>query len=84
MHDYTNGKLPSSFDDIYRHNNEINNTYFTRQSNLYHVARTKSNSIDMLPLFNFPTTCNKWSHILNVNTTQSCLKSPYFWTVMLV
>ena len=22
MHDYTNGKLPSSFDDIYRRNNE--------------------------------------------------------------
>ena len=24
MHDYTNGKLPSSFDDVYRRNNEIN------------------------------------------------------------
>ena len=67
MHDYTNEKLPSSFDDIYRRNNEINSAYLTRQSNLYHVARTKSKSIDMLPLFNFPTTWNKWSHMLDVN-----------------
>jgi len=41
-------KLPSSFDDIYGHNNEINSAYHTRQSNWYHVARTKSKSIDML------------------------------------
>jgi hypothetical protein len=74
MYDYTNGKLPSSFDDIYRLNIEVNSSYHTRQSNLYHVARTKSKSIDMLPLFNFPTTWNKWSHIINVNTTRSCLK----------
>ena len=60
MHDYTNTKLPSSFEDIYRLNNEVNNSYLTRQSNLYHVARTKSKSIDILPLFNFPTTWNKW------------------------
>ena len=74
MHDYTNGKLPSSFEDIYRLNSEVNSAYLTRQSNLYYVARTKSKSIDMLPLFNFPTTWNKWSHILNVNTTRSCFK----------
>ena len=87
MYDYINGKLSSSFDDIYRRNNEINSVYLTRQLNLYHVARTKSKSIDMLPLFNFPTTWNKWSYILNVNTTRDhALKgssSPYFWTVML-
>jgi len=74
MYNYINGKLPSSFDDICRRNNEINSVYLTQQSNLYHVARTKSKYIDILPLFNFPTTWNKWSHILNVNTTRSCLK----------
>ena len=47
MNDYTNGKLPSSFHDIYRRNNEINSVYLTRQSNLYHVERTESKSIDM-------------------------------------
>jgi len=74
MHDYTNGKLPSSFEDIYRLNNEVNNAYLTRQSHLYHTTRTKSKSIDMLPLFNFPVTWNKWSLKLNMNSTRSCLK----------
>lgn len=74
MHDYTNRKLPSSFENMYRLNNEVNNAYLTRQSNLYHVARTKSKSIDMLPLYNFPIMWNKWSNLVNVNTTRSCFK----------
>jgi hypothetical protein len=75
MHDYANGKLPSSFEDMYLLNNEVNSAYLTRQSNLYHVARSKSKSIDILPLFNFPSTWNKWSLLLNLNTTRSCLKN---------
>jgi len=66
MHDYTNGKLPSSFDDIYCRNNETNIASISRQSNLYHVARNKSKSNDMLPLFKFPTTWNKWNQIFSI------------------
>ena len=75
IHYYTNQKLPSSFDDMYRRNNGVNSAYLTRQSNVYHVARTRSKSIDMIPVFTFPTTLNKWSHILNVNITGPSLKS---------
>jgi len=74
MHDYANNKLPSSFRDIYALNREVNDTYFTRQANLYYVKRTQSKAVDKYPKFNFPVLWNKWTRILDMTTTRANLK----------
>ena len=46
----------------------------TRQANLYHITRTKTKSIDKLPLINFPKIWNSWYTKLDVNSSRNVFK----------
>ena len=75
MHDYINGKLPTSFNNIYSLNNDVQTNYITRQSHLFSVARTKSRFVDKLPLFHFPVVWNKLVTNLNFACSKNVLKT---------
>ena len=50
MHDFANEKLPVSFKDVYKMNCNIHGIHETRQAHLFHIPRTKSRFVDILPL----------------------------------
>ena len=54
MHDYIHHKLPSSFDNTFKHNYEIQESYQTRQSNLLFIERSKSVFASQLPYLYIP------------------------------
>lgn len=68
MHDYKFNKLPVSFADNFNLNSE-SLCRVTRQSNLYHIARPRTNFSSKLPSYIFPTIWNK--QINNVKTFNS-------------
>ena len=53
MHTYVNNQLPISFDGIFKYNRDFRENRETRQSNLFHCARCRSNIAISLPLYNF-------------------------------
>ena len=74
MHDFANAKLPVSFKDVYKMNCNIHGIYETRQAHLLHIPRTKSRSVDRLPLYQFPEIWNNWHKQLNVYTSRCGLR----------
>jgi len=54
MHDYVCNKLPSSFDNIFKHNYEVQDSDQTGQSNLLFIAKFNSVFASKQPYFTFP------------------------------
>ena len=75
MHDYTHHKLPSSFDNTFKHNYEIQESHQTRQSNLLFIERSKSVFASQLPYYTFPIMWNKWITKIPECTSQNNLKN---------
>ena len=61
MYDYCHNKLPKSFNSTYKYNHEIQILQRTRQSDLIHISRCRSNFAQNLPLIKFPQIWNKWA-----------------------
>ena len=74
MYDFDNGKLPRSFDNVFRYNRDNQVAHQTRQSNLMHIARCNSNFSNRLPLYYLPRIWNAWSKKINSNITRSSYK----------
>ena len=64
MHKYINNMLPSSFNEIYKFNHEIQDYHRTRQSSQLNILRCDSEFARKLPLYNYPVVWNKWSEFL--------------------
>ena len=60
MHKYINNKLPSSFQNIFKLNHQVQINHNTRQANQMYISRCFSNFSEKLPLFEFPKIWNKW------------------------
>jgi hypothetical protein len=75
MHDYVCKKLPSSFDNIFRRNCEVQDSHQTRQSNLLFIEKCNSVFASKQPYFTFPVMWNKWNHIIPDSTSRNKLKS---------
>ncbi len=75
MHDYVCKKLPSSFDNTFKHNYEIQEAHQTRQSNLIFIERCNSVYASKLPYYTFPVMWNKWNLIITDFTSHNNLKS---------
>ena len=61
MYAYTNNRLPSSFSYIFPLTREIQESRWTRQSNLFYITRGVSNFSGSLPLYNLPRIWNEWT-----------------------
>ena len=75
MHDYIHHKLPSSFDNTFKHNYEIQESHQTRQSNLLFIERSKSVFASQLPYYTFPIMWNKWINKIPEYTSRNNLKN---------
>jgi len=74
MNKHKQNKLPSSFDNNFTYNHEIQNRFTTRLSHFY-IQRCHSTFARKLPLFEFPQKIgNKWSYCTHIFTSQSKLK----------
>ena len=62
MFDYLHNSLPESFDNMFIKNNQLPNSRTTRQSNLLHIATSRSNFASRLPKFTLPKLWNKWGN----------------------
>ena len=74
MLDYINKRLPRSFNSTFIFNHQIQSTRTTRQSNLLHITRCKSNFACKLPLYTFPHIWNKWSSMIAINVSLAQIK----------
>jgi hypothetical protein len=63
MFKYIKGKLPSSFNGIFPYNNEIQDRFQTRQSQLLYIKNYKTEFSGRFPIFKFPHIWNKWCKI---------------------
>lgn len=59
--DYRQHSLPKTFDHLLVLNRQLPNSRDTRQSELYHIPRSRTDFIAKLPLFTMPKIWNKWS-----------------------
>ena len=75
MHDYSHHKLPSSFDNTFKHNYEIQESHQTRQSNLLFIERSKFVFASQLPYYTFPIMWNKWINKIPECTSRNNLKN---------
>ena len=75
MYDYVANKLPPSFQNVYRNNQEIQATHQTRQANHIHIIRCSSTFSQKLPLYEFPHIWNKWTNKIPKNTSRSKYKN---------
>lgn len=75
MQKYRLHTLPRSFDNCYKRNCEIRNTdRESRQMNLLHIPRPRTNFSSKLPIHNFANIHNKWFQQYHENTTISSFK----------
>jgi len=77
MHDFINNKLPLSFQNMFILNADIQNTYQTRQSNMFHMPLSKSRFVDKLPLLKFPSVWNSFSEYNYINGSRKNLKRSF-------
>ena len=75
MYDFKNNKLPISFEYMFQTNESLPNSRHTRQSELYHIPRYKSDFCRRLPCHVLPNAWNHWSRDINHITSRSQLKS---------
>ena len=75
MHDYRTNTLPVSFNDNFTLNRQLPQPRLTRQSEQYHVARSRSQFVSRLPLFTIPLLWNKWESPSFSVSTKGQLKS---------
>ena len=64
MNDYSIGRLPVSFNNIFRSNHEVQDSYATRQREQMYIARCNSTFSSKLPLYSFPRKWNEWFEIV--------------------
>ena len=64
MNDYSIGRLPASFNNIFRSNHEVQDSYATRQREQMYIARCNSTFSSKLPLYSFPRKWNEWFEIV--------------------
>jgi len=74
MYDFTNNRLPHSFDNIFKYNREIREIRITHQADLLHVERGTSTFYQSLPLYSLSQMWNKWKRILPSETTRAIFK----------
>ena len=65
MYDYKNSLLPYSFNDTFILNRQLPNSRTTRQSEFYHLPKTRTDYISKFPLYTIPKIWNKWFNIVN-------------------
>ena len=74
MYDYLHNSLPESFDNMFIKNNQLPNARTTRQSNLLHLATSRSNFASRLPKFTLPKIWNKWGKQFPEDMSRSSVK----------
>jgi len=74
MHDFANGNLPRSFDNIFKYNRDMLTGYKTRQSNMTQIYRCYSYFSKHLPIYSIWHICNIWSKQIKQNITRTCFK----------
>ena len=74
MFDFTNHNLPSSFNDMFKFNRDIQQTHETRQSSQIYIPRALNKFVEQLPLFTLPNIWNSLIHTINIETTRSLFK----------
>ena len=76
MYDFINDSLPQSF----RHTFSLvsgNHTYDTRQNYLFNLPRTKSRSVDKLPLYHYPSVWNQNAAYINCQVSRYCFRRSF-------
>ena len=77
MHDYMNDKLPSSFQNSFTLNYDVQESYITRQSNMFNIPMTKSRFVDRLPLIQFPIIWNKHAKFHYSDMSEKAMKNSF-------
>ena len=73
--DYVQGRLPSSFNNVFLFNSDLNTEHRTRQSKLMHVPKGRTCFCAKLPYFNYPRIWNKWCFLITDNISRKALKN---------
>ena len=73
MHDFVRNRLPTLFSNIFGYNHDINGPHATRKANLFYKA-AKSQFVDKLILYAYPTLWNAWYPIIEVNVSRASFK----------
>jgi len=75
MHDFVQHRLPISFDNLFKYNRDVHNTYETRQTDLFHISATKNKFVDKFPLYEYPNIWNEWFPVIEVNVSRNRFKN---------
>ena len=75
MFDFLHGRLPLSFDNMFKFNHDINPRYMTRQCNQLYIPRARLSFTSKLPSSHFPRIWNKWSNLLQPNMSKNTFRN---------
>ena len=70
MFDYVNKNLPSSFNNVFPYNRDIQTIRQTRQSDLLYVPRCTSSFANKLPFYTLPKLWNQWADCASFSRNQ--------------
>ena len=70
MFDYVNKNLPSSFNNVFPYNRDIQTIHQTRQSDVLYVPRCTSSFANKLPFYTLPKLWNQWADCASFSRNQ--------------
>ena len=74
MFDFSHGRLPLSFDSMFKFTHEIQNYRVTRQSHKIYIPRCKGEFVRKLPYHTLPSAWNIWSELICSDITRNKFK----------
>ena len=87
MFEFSHGRLPLSFDSMFKFTHEIQNYRVTRQSHKIYIPRCKSEFVRKLPYHTLPSAWNIWSELIcsdiTRNKSKHKLKSTFIDTYLI-